>query len=145
MKREGADFSLEEVKREAGGFITLKLPDLQSIRQESWETFVYTNYFQVLLPMSQVMTARSKGRVDWLLTAIEVLKVAAAGSPDSRAEALNRLGSLYALFVPQFPQYRALAIRAWEDYLALNSEPNDEVKKVQVALRQLQAGTSAGP
>ncbi len=139
VKRFGQDFSLEEVKRETEGFLQLKIPSLAEHRFESWESYVELNYYDTKFPLGILLTSRSKNRVDWLLLAAEVFDEVAENNATYRLQSLNNLGAIYASLIPVLPAYKALAVTAWQKYLALTPPGSEENKTARVALEQLGA------
>ena len=139
VRREGAEFGLAEVLYEAGPFINLRLPEWKTHRWESWETFVYKNYFDVKIPMAQMMVKHSKGRVDWLTAAADVYAGVAAQSADYRPLVLAQLGEIDALLSQVDDTYRLKAIQAWDELLALHPQENEMVKKIRESLAALKS------
>ncbi len=141
VKREGALYSIDEIKRESAPYLGLRMPDKNSYAWDSWESYIYKNYYDVKIVMPQVLVGHANARVDWLLAAMEILKAIAVESEDYRKPALGFLGDLYNMFAPTYVQYHEMAIKTWEEYLAYRPDESEDTVKIRKALMRLK-GTS---
>jgi Protein of unknown function (DUF2723) len=73
IKRADNPFTLPEIRRETAPFLSLRMPDRDSYRRESWESYINDHRYQVTVAAARLMMDHSNGEADWLLMAINVL------------------------------------------------------------------------
>ena len=140
VKIAGSEFTIAELKRESLPFLQLTLPEPGTYREASWEAYMYKNYFDVRIPMGQLLLRKAAGRLDWIDFSIDVLRGAANMGGEYRGEALASLGAAYLELAPANPQYRKSALDVWQEYLAGNPAENDQVRSIRALVLQMQAG-----